>query len=259
VTASKVRRRMSAEDLPERPYRSLWPYCRMLAQASDTAVLEERDGVIASVTPATPRRSVTNSVAYEKADALERALGWLGPLYAEAGVHAWTVWARGGDRAAERILDRAGHRLDATPAGMALELSGFAHTPRQALDLDPDPDPATIGAINDAAYGFDGDFSRAFARRPESLRLYVARFDGLAAACAGTVHEDGDCGVYMVATRPEFRGRGLAADLLAVALNEACEAGCETASLQSTAMGKPVYLRLGFRDFGPLEMWETRN
>jgi GNAT superfamily N-acetyltransferase len=250
---------MRDEDLAERPYRSLWPYCRMLARASETARVDEQDGVVASVTPATPERSVTNSVAFEDANALERALGRLAAVYADAGVRAWSVWVRGRDGDAKRLLEQAGHRLDATPAGMALELRGFVRAPGTAVDLDPDPDPAAIGAINDAAYGFDGDFSRAFTRCPETLHLYVARVGRRAVACAGTVHEDGDCGVYLVATRPEARGRGLAADLLTVALHEAREAGCDTASLQSTALGKPVYLRLGFRDFGSLEMWEKRN
>jgi GNAT superfamily N-acetyltransferase len=250
---------MRDEELAARPYRGLWPFCRMLAGASESARLDERDGVIASVTPTTPERSVTNSVAFEDAAALERALDRLGALYDDAGVRAWTVWVRGTDREAKQVLEQAGHRLDAAPAGMALELSGFARTPGPAVDLDPDPDPAVIGPINDAAYGFDGDFSRAFTRCPEDLHLYVARIDGRAAACTGAVHEQGDCGIYLVATRPEARGRGLAANLVTVALNEAREAGCETASLQSTAIGKPIYLRLGFRDFGPLEMWEKRN
>jgi GNAT superfamily N-acetyltransferase len=250
---------MREEELAERPYRSLWPYCRMLARASEAARVDEREGVIASVTPAAPERSVMNSVAFESPDALERSLDRLASLYAEADVRAWTVWVPGGEQSGKRILEQAGHRLDATPAAMALELRGFARAPSPSLDLDDDPDPADVGAINDAAYGFDGDFGRAFTTRPESLRLYVAAADGRAAACAGTVYEDGDCGVYVVATRPESRGRGLAADLLTVALNEAREAGCKTASLQSTAMGKPVYVRLGFRDFGPLEMWERRN
>jgi GNAT superfamily N-acetyltransferase len=250
---------MHAEELAERPYRSLWPFCRMVAGASEGARLEERDGLIASVVPVTPDRSVTNSVAYDDPSTLERALGRLAALYAEAGVRAWTVWVPDRDHEAKRVLERAGHRLDAKPAAMALELEGFERSPNPALELDRDPDPAAIGSINDAAYGFAGDFSRAFARRPDQLRLYAARVDGRTAACVGTIHDRGDCGVFLVATHPEARGRGLAADLMTVALNDAREAGCETASLQSTPMGKPVYLRLGFRDFGPIQMWERRS
>ena len=42
------------------------------------------------------------------------------------------------------------------------------------------------------------------------------------------------------------------------ALHDGRAAGCESASLQSTGMGKPVYARLGFEDFGPIQMWERR-
>jgi GNAT superfamily N-acetyltransferase len=250
---------MRDEDLAGLAYRSLWPFCRMIAGASESARLEERDGLIASVVPVTPERSVMNSVAYEDVAVLERALDGLAGLHADAGVRAWTVWVPVGDEEAPRVLERAGHRLDATPAAMALELDRFERSPSASLDLDRDPEPAAIGAINDAAYGFEGAFSRAFSRRPDDLRLYAARVDGEPVACAGAIHNEGDCGIYLVATDPEARGRGLAADLVTVALNEAREAGCVTASLQSTAMGKPVYLRLGFRDFGPLQMWERRN
>src|SRR4051812_17645801 len=111
---------MHAEELAERPYRSLWPFCRMVAGASEGARLQERDGVIASVAPVTPDRSVTNSVAYEDPSTLERELGRLAALYAEAGVRAWTVWVPDRDREAQRVLEQAGHRLDAKPAAMAL-------------------------------------------------------------------------------------------------------------------------------------------
>jgi GNAT superfamily N-acetyltransferase len=250
---------MRDEELAERPYRSLWPFCRMLAECSEEARLEERAGLIASVVPAAPERSVTNSVAYENASALERALGDLAAVYDKAGVRAWTVWVPERDDEARRVLEGAGLRLDATPTGMALELDSFRRSASPDLDLDRDPDPTAIGAINDAAYGFPGDFSRAFRRRPDDLYLYAARTDGLAAACVGTVYDRGDCGVFLVATRPEARGLGLAGDLMTVALNEARSAGCKTASLQSTAMGKPIYLRLGFRDFGSIQMWEKRS
>jgi GNAT superfamily N-acetyltransferase len=251
-------RPMRDEELSERPYRSLWPFCRMVAASSEGARLVELDGVIASVVPVTPDRSVTNSVAYEHVDALEQALDQLAAVYAEAGVRAWTVWVPGADRAAQRLLDRAGHRLDGTPTAMALALDDFERSPSPDIDLDRGPDSAVVGRINDVAYGFDGEFSRAFGRRPEMLRLYAARVNGDNAACVGAIHDRGDCGIFLVATRPDARGRGLAGDLMTAALNDAREAGCETASLQSTTMGKPVYARLGFREFGPLQMWERR-
>jgi GNAT superfamily N-acetyltransferase len=251
---------MRDEELAERPYRSLWPFCRMLAAASDGAQLVELDGVIASVVPVTPDRSITNSVAYEDTGSLERALDRLAAVYADAGIRAWTVWVPAGDREAQELLEGAGHELDGVPTAMAMALDGFEPSPgAAALDLKPDPDPAAIGTLNDIAYGFDGEFTRAFAKRPEILRLYAARAGGEIMSCVGTIHDQDDCGVFLVATHPQARVRGLAGHLVTVALNEARRAGCATASLQSTAMGKPVYLRLGFREFGPIQMWEQRN
>jgi GNAT superfamily N-acetyltransferase len=249
---------MPAHELSERPYRSLWPFCRMVASASESAQLVELDGVIAAVVPVTPDRSVTNSVAYEQVDALEQALDRLAAIYADAGVRAWTVWVPGSDQAAQRLLEDAGHELDATPSAMAIELGPFERSPSPDLTLDTKPDAVEVGRINDVAYGMDGDFERAFAKHPGELHLYAARQDGEAVACVGSVHDEVDCGIYLVATLPGARGRGLARDLMTVALNEARDAGCETASLQSTTMGKPVYTRLGFSDFGPLQMWERR-
>jgi hypothetical protein len=40
---------------------------------------------------------------------------------------------------------------------------------------------------------------------------------------------------------------------------EARAGGSLTASLQATKAGAPIYERLGFRDFGFIEMWELRR
>jgi GNAT superfamily N-acetyltransferase len=250
---------MPEQDLSERPYLSLRPFCRMVSASSERARLVELHGVIATVVPVTPERSVVNSVAYTSVEALERALEPLAATYAEAGIRAWTVWVPERDRAAQKLLEDAGHELDGTPTAMALDLRRAELHSSSDLHLDRNPPAGDVGRINDLAYGFDGDFTRAFSRRPEELNLYAARVDGKAVACVGSIHHDGDCGIFLVATDPAARGRGLARELMAAALHDARAAGCESASLQSTAMGKPVYARLGFRDFGTIHMWEKRN
>jgi GNAT superfamily N-acetyltransferase len=249
---------MLSPGLAERPYLSLWPFYRLLAASSEGARLVEHDGVTAAIVPATPDRSVTNGVVYESPQALERALEPLAATYAEAGTRAWTVWVPEHDRGAQELLAGAGHRLDATPAAMALALAAFEPVSIAGLEIDHDPPASAAGRINDAAYGYDGDFARAFAAVPEELNLYAAKLDGKPVACAGTIHEGGDCGVYLVGTLPSARGRGLATKLMSVALEAARAAGCESASLQSTAMGRPIYARLGFQDFGTIQMWERR-
>jgi GNAT superfamily N-acetyltransferase len=249
---------MLEHDLSELPYRSLRPFCRLIAASSEGAQLLELDGVVATVVPVTPERSITNSVVYEHPEALEQALEPLAGAYADAGIRAWTVWVPERDGGAQELLDRAGHRLDAAPTAMALDLDGFEPAPTADLELDRTPAASAVGCINDAAYGFDGEFARAFATMPEEVNVYAALADGEAVACVGTIHDQGDCGIYLVGTLPKARGRGLATKLMTVALEEGRAAGCKTASLQSTAMGKPIYTRLGFRHLGTIQMWERR-
>jgi GNAT superfamily N-acetyltransferase len=64
--------------------------------------------------------------------------------------------------------------------------------------------------------------------------------------------------VEWVAVLPEARGHGLSRKLLANALADAAERGCETTTLVATAMGRPTYERLGYRPLGALQLWEKR-
>jgi hypothetical protein len=80
----------------------------------------ELDGVVASVTPSVPDRSLPNSVIYEDEERLEAALPELAALYDDEGVRAWTVWVPPGHERALRALEAAGHARDAQPMRRAL-------------------------------------------------------------------------------------------------------------------------------------------
>jgi GNAT superfamily N-acetyltransferase len=251
---------MDAAELFARQYASLRRFYRLIASASEGAELYERDGITAAVVPATPERSVCNAVVYDDSVSLERALEPLESLYAAAGVKAWTVWVPGQDREASALLEGRGHRLDASPAAMAIELAKFSGEPASELDLETEPDPLDIGRINDVAYGYEDQFTGALELMDPGLaHAYVARVDGVPAACTVALDEERDCCITFVATLPQARGRGLAAGLMRRALLDARERGCETSSLQATTMGQPLYERLGYRDLGAIEMWERRR
>lgn len=220
----------------------------------------ELDGVVASVTPSVPDRSLPNSVIYEDEERLEVALPELAALYDDAGVRAWTVWVPPGHPRAVRALEAAGHVRDAQPTAMIADL-GAVEPPRDDDPLpDPEPRAEDVGAINDRAFGTDGAFAAMIGEGPlDPAHAYVARLDGRPVGCVGTVDHEGDSGVYWVAVVPEVRGRGITQGLLRRALGDARERGCDVSTLEATVMGRPVYEKLGYRVLGMLEMWERRQ
>ena len=249
---------MDDSTLYARMHANLREFCRLMGGASPGASVAELPGVIAAVVPATPHRSLMNSVAYDDAGALERALPQLADIYADAGIQAWTVWAPRVDARAAGLLAAAGHRLDGGPAVMCMELSDLRAPRPGDLELDAAPQVATWAELNDAAYGTAPDMARAVQSMPEVF-LHIARLNGRPVSCVGTHDFDGDSCILFVATTPEARGRGLAGKLMVLALHEARDRGATTTSLQATKLGYPLYARLGYRDLGALHMWERRE
>ena len=215
----------------------------------------ERDGVGALVTPFVPNRSIVNCVICRPGADLEGAYDWLADEFAE--VEAWTVWVPDSNREQAEFLQSRGHKLDADPAMMVLDLKSF--NPTAPL---PEWKPALVeelARINDASYPWrDGSLERALlesAYDDDEFRLYIT-----ADSCVLGVNDcNGDAGVFFVATLPEARGKGLAGGLLAAAMVQARDRGCDISTLQATKIGEPVYARVGYQRFGSIGMWEKRT
>jgi ribosomal protein S18 acetylase RimI-like enzyme len=235
-------------------------WLRLVGRGSPGARVLERDGVTAAVVPAAAERAVVNSALYEDAAGLAAAYDEVAAAYAEIGA-GWTVWVPSQDERAGALLSRAGHVLDAAPAVMAVDLRAVERPPADALEeWTADGDVREVGPLNDRSYTFGTDsFTRAYAALPaDELTTYVARLGGRSAGCLVIVDHDGNADVEMVAVVPEARGHGIAGKLLAHALADAAERGLETSTLVATRLGRPVYERLGYREFGTLQMWERR-
>jgi GNAT superfamily N-acetyltransferase len=241
---------------------SLVAFLRLVGRGSDDAALFERDGVLGAIVPACPDRSVVNSVTYRDAASLRAALSELAAAHEQAGVRAWTVWVPEDDREAAAVLEAAGHRFDAAPAAMVLDLADLPEPDPQGLDWDGRASMDDVARINDLAYGYErSTFGAAMTTVPEDvpLRLYQARVEGEPVSVLGTIDEGDDCGIYLVATLKEHRGKGLSRRLLHLAVAEARERGLRTSSLQASKLGQPVYERLGYATICKLHMWERRT
>lgn len=224
------------------------------------SLLIRRDGLLAAVTPASPQRSIFNSVFYDDAAALASELETLAATYETHGVGAWTVWVPDEDRETARILAARGHVLDAEPRAMAMVLAAPIAEPPAPTGVESRPgDPASAADLNDRAYGYGPDGFRAGLAAETAIRWHAAYAGEEPVGCMGTIAVGDDCCVTGVATAPEHQGRGIAAWLLCRALAAAREEGMLTASLQATRAGAPLYERLGFADYGFIEMWEQRR
>ena len=85
--------------------------------------------------------------------------------------------------------------------------------------------------------------------------LYGAERQGRIVAALATLRVGHVVGVYHVATAVHARRRGLAGNLLILALREARAAGCTLATLTATPEARHLYEQLGFKTCGTIEQW----
>ncbi|HEY8497022.1 MAG TPA: GNAT family N-acetyltransferase [Limnochordales bacterium] len=141
---------------------------------------------------------------------------------------------------AERVVSRT--------AGLSLSLG--------VADADEDRE----AALAVVAEGFGDTPSVAAFYSPRGVvRQYLARVQGEPAATAALWPFAGVAGIYSVATRRRFRGRGLAYALIEHILHEAARLGFNLASLRTTHELESLYARHGFTISGYVRRyWRPR-
>lgn len=87
------------------------------------------------------------------------------------------------------------------------------------------------------------------------IRAFVGLVDGRPVACAASFQTGQVIGIYTVGTVPDARGRGYGAAVTAAAMRQTA-APASLAILQASAMGRPVYERMGFRTVHAMAVFE---
>jgi GNAT superfamily N-acetyltransferase len=239
---------------------SLAQWSRTIDGASEGMRSIDGDGLVMTITPAVPERSIVNDVVYWDGDALLAAYDELDQAYEAAGIGSWVIWVPDTDDRIASALSERGHVLDSDPEAMVLDLDGIERPPElpgfsRTFDL------IELARLNDRAYGMQSAFARALAQLESGGGLYaygVEDEEGLAAGLVTFDYEE-DCSVWLVATRESARRRGLASALMRHAMADARERGHTTSTLQATDLGRPVYERMGYRSLGEIQMWEKRR
>ncbi|HEX6387884.1 MAG TPA: GNAT family N-acetyltransferase [Solirubrobacteraceae bacterium] len=236
-------------------------YDAMATAAPGARVVDLAPGVACSVVPTAPQRSLPNGVMVQEAEALAAALPAIRALYVDAGVRAWTVWVGPGRDELRAVCEQAGLVHDGAPVLMHAPIAELTLDPALDCDVVEDGPAAPVFAINDAAYGLPAEagFAAAFTQELGlGMHRLVAVRDGRPVACACWTLAEGDAFITLVAVLPDARGGGLSRRLMSLALQRAQDEGAETTTLEASAMGYPVYARMGYADLGPTGLWESR-
>jgi hypothetical protein len=84
---------------------------------------------------------------------------------------------------------------------------------------------------------------------PDRVKLYVAYMDGIPVSAARIHFYSGSSfgGLYGGSTLPEYRGRGIYHDLVAVRAQEARRRGVQFLDVDASPMSRPILEKLGFQ------------
>lgn len=179
--------------------------------------------------------------------------------------------ARAGFGHAQRLpamaLDLATLVNEGLPAGVAMDEVRDAEAYGPAVDvlIDAFQMPAdlrepVIGAFGNLSAGSLAEPGVArsaaepraagWADSAVAARTVVARLDGEVVGTALVVIDGPVAGIYNVGVRESARGRGIGRAVTAEVARIARATGCRLAILEASAIGAPVYRRLGFREVG---------
>ena len=194
---------------------------RCSGSGSPGAQTWERDGVIASIVPSCPQRSICNSVAYADGGAARGGARRARRSSTTAGRHRRHGPSGRRSSTARRSRCSSGAATNSTASPTAMSIAArrlrAARSRRPRLGPRPRarrPRPPQRSRLR-AARARPGSPPRS-PRSPElpELRLYRARVDGEPACVLATLDHGDDLGFYFVATHPDrAHWAGLAADV----------------------------------------------
>lgn len=152
--------------------------------------------------------------------------------------------------AAEVLGMREG--AEAMPS-MALSLAAIPSLPPNELTVTSVADDAGLKLYTKQFSGADAAWTDVVKRigkvamNLHGFTLLLGTVDGKPVATSMAVVTGDTVGIYNVGVDPRFRRRGFGETMSQAAIAVGIEAGCVRAGLQASAMGLPLYRRMGFR------------
>jgi hypothetical protein len=207
-----------------------------------------------------PEHPVISNAAFRTDDNLDGAevVARARAFFAERE-RGFSVWVRG-DQAEDRGLAAA-----AEAAGLQLVYAMPEMTLKGPAEVRPLPPGAElrqvssrkevedywrIAAASYVSLGFPpeafGFYTNHTGLLADNVAAFIAYLDGEPVSIAMTIVSHGVAGIYWVGSLEQARGRGLGRATTVAATNAGLALGADTASLQASPMGKPIYAEMGY-------------
>ena len=181
---------------------------------------------------------------------------------AELGAPAlWWIGPQAQPEHLGSLLEQLGLQRSGEVPGMAIDLAllgdqpemlaGFTIQKVRGMELQ-----SLWAKIVSRGTGYSDTVADAVARLEATLtdpqyqaqQRYIGLLNGVPVATSALVLDSGVAGIYAVATLPEARRQGIGRIMTVVPLLEARQLGYKVGILQASAMGYPVYQKIGFKD-----------
>jgi ribosomal protein S18 acetylase RimI-like enzyme len=234
----------SPEWLYDRQVATLVASWRAYARHSDGARVEDVARASVCLFPAAPENGIYNNALLPRgldATRAGEAVAAVAEAYREAEIPRYAIWAHEAEVDSMAVLEGRGMRFDISTRAMAMSLDGLGARPEIELGR------LSWDRYVEEFVEVPGLLAGASAAE---FHLRVARLDGRDVGAVIAWDHEGDRGIFNLGTLSDARRRGVGTALTALALHEARERGCTTASLQSTPVAEGVYASLGFADLG---------
>jgi GNAT superfamily N-acetyltransferase len=240
-------------------------FCRLLGRESGVTLGQEPD-IAWAMTPL-PLRGFNRIIRVRlDADQADARIQEMQDRYQAAGVGpTWWIDAHSLPADVGGRLERMGLVSETEPA-MRIESTAVPDLELPAgvtlsWAVDPEPLRAAMRLIAagfgmpDRLGGALADLMAPIARPGSPARTVVARIDDEPVAAAQGILVGEAVAIFNVATLEAARGRGIGAAVTLAILRDAIERGARFGVLESSAMGHPVYRRIGFRDVASLQVY----
>ena len=226
---------------------------RLIVAGTDQGEIYEFDGLLVTdsgLSFANFNVAFVQRPLREAEDTIER----LRAHFASRELPALVCFPPGVDERTESLLSRRGYQPAKPLSGMALAPIAPPAQGASGLEVRLVQDDGELARFHETAEAGFGiplkllqQLLSARLRDQPNVSLFLGYAGGQPVCTACLVASVPVAGVYWVATRPDFRRRGFGTAISWHAIQTGQALGCEIATLQASAMGRPVYERMGFR------------